>query len=68
VDAPTTPVRATREVIIAAGPVKSPQLLQVSGIGPQSLSESLGVTPIVDLPVGENLQDHAGIRLTYDRK
>ena len=61
-------VKVIREVIVAAGPAKSPQLLQVSGVGPQGLSEAIGVIPVANIPVGENLQDHASIRLTYDRK
>jgi choline dehydrogenase len=51
--------RATREVILAAGAVQSPQLLQLSGIGPAGLLENHGIAVRVDAPeVGENLQDH----------
>jgi choline dehydrogenase len=51
--------RAAREVILCAGAVQSPQLLQLSGIGPASLLEPLGIRVLVDAPeVGENLQDH----------
>ncbi len=51
--------RATREVILAAGAVQSPQLLQLSGIGPAALLESLRVRVKVNAPeVGANLQDH----------
>ncbi|RDB27629.1 L-sorbose 1-dehydrogenase [Hypsizygus marmoreus] len=50
---------ATREVILSAGSLKSPQLLELSGVGNRSLLESLGIETILDLPeVGENLQDH----------
>jgi choline dehydrogenase len=57
---------ATREVILAAGAIGSPQLLQLSGIGPRNLLESRGVAPLVDLPgVGENLQDHLQLRMQY---
>jgi choline dehydrogenase len=51
-------VRATREVILAGGAFNSPQLLQLSGIGPQSLLARLGIPLVADLPVGEALQDH----------
>jgi len=51
--------RAEREVVLAAGAIQSPQLLQLSGIGPARLLERLGVRVVADLPgVGENLQDH----------
>jgi choline dehydrogenase len=51
--------RAAREVILAAGAVQSPQLLQLSGIGPADLLRQHGIDVLVDAPeVGENLQDH----------
>jgi choline dehydrogenase len=50
---------AKREVILSAGAVQSPQLLQLSGIGPAELLRKHGIPVAVDLPgVGENLQDH----------
>ncbi|KAL3212998.1 hypothetical protein MRX96_035748 [Rhipicephalus microplus] len=51
-------VNATREVLISAGAVASPQLLLLSGIGPRRDLEKLQIPVIRDLPVGENLQDH----------
>ena len=52
-------VRAAKEVILSGGTVNSPQLLQVSGIGPAPLLQSLGIAVKHDLPgVGENLRDH----------
>jgi choline dehydrogenase len=52
-------VRARRELILSGGTVNSPQLLQVSGIGPAALLKSLGIAVKHDLPgVGENLRDH----------
>jgi choline dehydrogenase len=52
-------VRARKEVILSGGTVNSPQLLQVSGIGPAALLKSLGIAVKHDLPgVGENLRDH----------
>lgn len=51
--------RAAREVILSAGAVQSPQLLQLSGVGPAALLEEHGVRVVADSPeVGENLQDH----------
>jgi len=51
--------RATREVILSAGAIQSPQLLQLSGLGPPDLLRKLGIPVVSDLPgVGENLQDH----------
>jgi choline dehydrogenase len=52
-------VTANREVIVAAGAIGSPQLLQLSGIGDPSHLSSVGVTPVVSSPnVGQHLQDH----------
>lgn len=51
--------RVSREVILAAGALQSPQLLQLSGIGAAEHLRSLGINVVADLPdVGENLQDH----------
>jgi choline dehydrogenase-like flavoprotein len=49
---------ARREVILAGGAFNSPQLLQLSGIGPAALLQRLGIPVTADLPVGEGLQDH----------
>jgi choline dehydrogenase len=55
-----------REVILAAGAIGSPQILQLSGIGPGELLRSLGLPVQVDLPgVGGNLQDHLQIRAVF---
>lgn len=57
-------VRARREVIVSAGTINSPKLLQLSGIGPESLLRSVGIQVLRDVPgVGENLRDHFGARL-----
>jgi len=54
------------EVILSAGAIGTPQLLQLSGIGPGRLLQSFGVNVVQDLPgVGENLQDHLQLRCVY---
>ncbi|MGY9028719.1 MAG: GMC family oxidoreductase [Rhodobacterales bacterium] len=58
-------VLAGREVILSAGAVNSPQILQLSGIGPAALLKSHGIKVVVDAPVGENLQDHLQIRAVF---
>jgi choline dehydrogenase len=55
--------RADGEVIVCAGAIGSPQLLMLSGIGPAAGLQALGITPVADLPVGENLQDHPVVRV-----
>lgn len=61
--------RARREVILSGGAVNSPQLLQLSGVGPGALLREHGVAVVVDLPgVGENLQDHYMMGVRYRLK
>ncbi|KAH8148810.1 uncharacterized protein LAJ45_07153 [Morchella importuna] len=57
--ASTTTISAKKEIILAAGSGHTPQILQLSGIGPKTLLKSLGIPVVVDLPgVGANFQDH----------
>jgi choline dehydrogenase len=59
-------VSATREVVLSAGSVNSPQILQLSGIGPAALLREHGIEVAHDLPgVGDNLQDHLQIRTVF---
>ncbi|ASJ74081.1 GMC family oxidoreductase [Granulosicoccus antarcticus] len=59
--------RATGEVLLSAGALQSPQLLQLSGIGPAAVLQKFGIPVVHELPgVGENLQDHLQIRATYE--
>lgn len=60
-------LRPGGEVVLSAGAIGSPQILQVSGIGPGGLLRRLGIPARRDLPgVGENLQDHLQIRMIYE--
>ncbi|MEL6862232.1 MAG: choline dehydrogenase [Pseudomonadota bacterium] len=58
---------AEREVILCAGAVQSPQILQLSGIGPADAIREAGVTSVVDSPnVGANLQDHLDVTVIHE--
>ncbi len=60
-------ITASKEVILSAGPVQSPKLLELSGIGGGELLRKYGIDVIVDQPaVGENLLDHPNTRLTFE--
>ena len=59
-------VHARREVVLAAGAIGTPQILQLSGIGPGALLKERGIDVVHDLPgVGENLHDHLQVRTIY---
>ncbi len=60
---------ARAEVILSAGAIGSPQILQLSGLGPAALSQKLGIAVVQDIPgVGQNLQDHLQIRAVFKVK
>jgi len=62
-------IQAREEIILSAGAIGSPQILQVSGVGAGKHLQSLGIETICDSPeVGENLQDHLQIRAVYKTK
>jgi choline dehydrogenase-like flavoprotein len=62
-------VSVRREVIVCAGTINSPKLLQLSGIGPGSLLQQAGIPVLKDLPgVGENLRDHYTVRIAARAK
>ena len=62
-------LKANREVILCAGSIGSPQLLQLSGIGPKKVLDDAGVDVLHELPgVGENLQDHLEVYFQYHCK
>jgi len=62
-------VTARREVVLSAGSIGSPQILQLSGIGPAALLQQHGIPVVHELPgVGANLQDHLQIRSVYQVK
>jgi len=57
---------ASQEVVLSAGSIGSPQILQLSGIGPGALLRDCGIPMVHELPgVGENLQDHLQIRAVF---
>ena len=58
--------RAAREIILSAGAVNTPQLMQLSGLGPADLLRGHGIGVVSDLPgVGDNLQDHYQVKAMY---
>ncbi len=69
VNGKVTEARASREVILSAGSVGSPQILQLSGIGPADVLKKAGVDVVHDLPgVGGNLQDHLEVYFQFRSK
>ena len=59
-------VKANKEVIISAGTVHTPQILQLSGIGPKALLTKANISTLIDMPgVGQNFQDHAYLSVNF---
>ncbi len=61
-------IGASREVVVSAGAYGSPQILQLSGIGPAAHLKGHGIAVNADLPVGDNLHDHLFVPLSFKMK
>ena len=61
----TQTITADKEVILSAGVFGSPQILQLSGVGPADHLKQFGINVVADLPVGDNLHDHMFVPMTY---
>ena len=60
---------ASRNIIVASGAINTPRLLQLSGVGPKDLLDSLDIDTLVDAPgVGANFQDHPAMYLSFKCK
>jgi len=60
-------VSARKEIILAAGAIHTPQILQLSGVGPRSVLEAANIPVLLHLPgVGSNFQDHSWFSMGYD--
>ncbi|XP_033221059.1 glucose dehydrogenase [FAD, quinone]-like [Belonocnema kinseyi] len=67
----TLDVKASKEVILSAGSIATPQILMLSEIGPRDHLEDIGIETLVDLPVRKHLEDHMisyGVPMTYVNK
>ncbi|MDB5534740.1 MAG: putative Choline dehydrogenase, partial [Hyphomicrobiales bacterium] len=60
-------VQANKEVIVSSGAFNAPQLLMLSGVGPAAHLREIGIEPLIDLPVGTNLQDHLAAWFSWSR-
>ncbi|KAJ7820002.1 alcohol oxidase [Mycena olivaceomarginata] len=66
VDSKIYTVHASKEIILSAGVIQTPQILELSGIGDSKLLENVGIQTLVDLPgVGENFHDHPFLSIHY---
>ena len=61
-------IKATKEIIVSCGSIKTPQTLMLSGIGPVNQLASHGIPVLADLPVGQNLHDHLSATLWWKLK
>lgn len=61
-------VNVTREVILSAGTFQTPHLLELSGIGKKDVLSKHGISTILELPVGENLQDHTFVTSVFETR
>ena len=68
-DSSATTVTANKEIILAAGTIHTPQILQLSGIGPGSVLKAANISQVLELPgVGSNFQDHSWFAVGYNCK
>lgn len=58
-------IKVRKEVILSAGSIETPKLLMLSGIGPEDHLKKIGIKPLVNLPVGKNLQDHVNLGIIF---
>lgn len=61
----TFTVTASKEIILCGGAFGTPHILMLSGIGPSRHLSKVGINPLIDLPVGRNLQDHVAGQLPF---
>ncbi|KAF8993192.1 hypothetical protein BDQ17DRAFT_1453788, partial [Cyathus striatus] len=64
-DGKTYTLSASKEVILSAGTFQTPQLLELSGVGRKSVLSKYNISTLIDLPVGENLQDHVLLSVSF---
>jgi choline dehydrogenase len=65
-DGPGVKVTANKEVILAAGAIHTPQILQLSGVGPRYILDKANISVVHDLPgVGQNFHDHSWLSMEY---
>ncbi|XP_018787277.1 PREDICTED: glucose dehydrogenase [FAD, quinone] isoform X1 [Bactrocera latifrons] len=57
--------KAKKEVVLSAGSIGTPQILMLSGVGPKEHLKQLGIPVLLDLPVGQNLKDHASLPVVF---
>jgi len=55
-------------VVLSLGAINTPHLLMLSGIGPATHLRAMGISPLVNLPVGQGLEDHLGVEVMWERK
>ena len=61
-------LKASKEVVLSCGALRTPQLLMLSGIGPKSELSQFDIKQVVELPVGQNLQDHGSVNIVWKLK
>ncbi|KAJ7573676.1 GMC oxidoreductase [Mycena floridula] len=61
-------INAKKEIILSAGTLKTPQILELSGIGMKAVLDNAGIPTVIDLPVGENVQDHIFVSMSVQLK